>query len=407
MHELNIVLAAVGGMVLVLGLISRPLKRSVLSIPLLALLFGIALGPEGLNLVRPGAWGDSQVLLEEAARITIAIGLMGVALRLPPSFPTQNWRSLGVLLALGMPLMWLGSSLLAYWILGLPLLVALLLGAVICPTDPIVASSIVTGKTAEDNLPERIRHTISTESGANDGMAYPIVMLPILLLTRPQSEVWGDWLLRIVLWEVGGAVLIGASIGAGAGFLLHKAEQKNTIETHSFLAFTLALTFFVLGAAKLVGTNGILAVFIAGLALDRVENASERRQEERVQEAVNQFFTLPIFTLLGATLPWDLWREWGWRGVTLAVAVILLRRLPAYLLLKPLVPQMRNLSDALFIGWFGPIGAAALFYAMLAMKHTGHEVVWAMASLTICTSLFAHGMTAAPFARWYGRQGQE
>lgn len=208
---------------------------------------------------------------------------------------------------------------------------------------------------------------------------------------------------RVVLWEVGGAVCLGVLFGLAADYLLRWAEAKQTIEQHSFLAFTLALTLFVLGATKLLGTDGILAVFAAGAALDRVANVSERHQEERVQEAVNQFFTLPIFMLLGLMLPWEQWREWGWRGVALVIAVLLLRRLPFLLLLKRWIPQVKTTKDALFMGWFGPVGVAALFYSMLVLRRTGHEEVWSLGSLMICASLLAHGMTAAPFAKLYGK----
>ncbi|CCH55602.1 Na(+)/H(+) antiporter 1 [Fibrisoma limi BUZ 3] len=407
MDEFNVALVAIGGIVLGLGLFARSLRATVFSIPLLALVFGILISPEGLGLLHPEQWGRPEAILEQAARLTIAIGLMGVALRLPPGFLRQHWRSLSVLLGLGMPLMWLSSSLLAYWLLDLPILVALLAGAVVSPTDPIVASSIVTGELAEDNLPDRVRHTISAESGANDGLAYPIVLLPILLLTKPEGEVWEHWLVHTVLWEVGIAVLFGILLGVAAGHLLRWAEARKTVGQHSFLAFSLALTLVVLGAAKLLGTDGILAVFATGVALDRTANANERHQEERVQETVNQFFTLPIFTLLGLMLPWAQWREWGWAGVALAIAVLLLRRLPFILLLRSWTPQLRKTRDALFMGWFGPIGVAAIFYAVLAMKRTNQEAIWGIGSLLVCASLVAHGITASPLTKLYGRRAQD
>ncbi|GAA4400609.1 sodium:proton antiporter [Nibrella viscosa] len=403
MTELNTALVTVGSIVLGLGIFSRLLKRTIVSIPLLALLCGILLGPQGLGLLHPAQWGKPEMILEQAARITIAIGLMGVALRLPPGFLTQHWRSLGVLLGLGMPLMWLSSSLLAYWVLGLPVLPALLVGAVVSPTDPIVASSIVTGQLATDTLPAHLRHTLSAESGANDGLAYPIVLLPVLLLTKPEGEVWGPWLGYVVLWEVGGALLFGVLLGAGAGYLLRWAEDRETVQENSFLAFSLALTLIVLGAAKLLGTDGILAVFAAGIAFDRIADTNERHEEERVQEAVNQFFTLPIFTLLGLLLPWEQWYRWGWRGMLLAGLVLLVRRLPFVLLLKPLLPDLRKRNDAFFLGWFGPIGVAALFYATLALRRTGYNEPWSIGSLLICASLVAHGVSAAPLVRWYSR----
>ncbi len=109
------------------------------------------------------------------------------------------------------------------------------------------------------------------------------------------------------------------------------------MEQTSFLAYTLALSLVVLGGAKLLGSDGILAVFVAGLALDRAVSEIDRAEEERVQEAVNRFFILPIFVLLGLTIPWEGWVELGWAGLLLALAVLVLRRLPAVLALKPLL----------------------------------------------------------------------
>ena len=94
-------------------------------------------------------------------------------------------------------------------------------------------------------------------------------------------------------------------------------------------------------------------------------------------------------------------RDWPFSSIR-----ALLRRLPFFLLLKRLVPQLKDTRDALFAGWFGPIGVAALFYAMLALRCTGHEVVWSGGSLLICASLVAHAMTAAPLARLYGRSNR-
>jgi sodium/hydrogen antiporter len=198
MSELNIALVVIGGLVLGTGLLSRPIRGTALSLPMLALLTGVALGPAGVGLLHPDHWGSPAMLLEEAARLTLAIGLMGVALRLPPEFPLRSWRALAVLLGLVMPLMGLCSGLLTYWFLDLPLLIALLVGAAVAPTDPIVSTSIVTGQVAEANLPERVRHLLSAESGANDGLAYPLVLLPVLLLTRPADEVWAHWFGRVI-----------------------------------------------------------------------------------------------------------------------------------------------------------------------------------------------------------------
>ena len=386
MNALNIALVAIGGLVLALGLISDWLRRAWwASDPIIALLFGILLGPM-LGLLNPMEWGISQeVLIEQAARFTLAIGLMGVALRLPKNYVFRHWRSLAVLLGLVMPLMWLSSGLLVYLILNLPFWEAMLIGAVVSPTDPIVATSIVTGCVAQKNLPSRLRNLISSESGANDGLAYPLVFLPLLLLTKPTGVAISQWLGRVILWEVGGAILVGILLGYGAGRLLEWAEAKQTIEEYSFLSYAIALTLTVLGAAKLLGSDGILAVFVAGLAFSEAISGKERSEEENIQEAINRFFSLPIFILLGLVIPWQQWQALGWRGFALAGAILLLRRLPAILMLKSLLKL--RFVESVYVGWFGPIGVAALYYASLSVRETGVEEIWQVSSLLIWSRL--------------------
>ena len=167
MSQLNIALVAIGVVVLVIGLLSNLLRSTFVSTPIVALVAGVLIGPAVFGLLDPASWGtQEETILEQATRLTLAISLMGVALRLPERFPFRNWRSLAILLGLVMPFMWLVSGLLVYLILGLPFLVALLVGAVITQTDPVVSSTIVTGEAAEKNLPTRLRHALSADSGA-------------------------------------------------------------------------------------------------------------------------------------------------------------------------------------------------------------------------------------------------
>lgn len=406
MNELNIVITAIGAIVLFLGLVSDYFRRNWwTSDPLTALLSGILLGPIALGLVNPSGWGiPKEHLLEQTARFTLAIGLMGVALRVPKNYFFRNWKPLAILLGLVMPIMWVVSGLLVYWILKIPFWEAMLVGAAITPTDPIVSTSIVTGVVAEDDLPKRIRHIISAESGANDGLAYPFVLLPILMLEQSPTEALSDWFIHVVLWEVGGAVMFGALLGYVAGRLLKLAERKKTIERSSFLAYSIALSLTVLGAAKLIGTDGILAVFVAGLALGNVIGGQQRAEEDNVQEAINRFFTLPIFILLGLTIPWQQWWSLGWWNlVLLVVTVLLLRRLPAILLLNRFIKPIKNIPEALFVGWFGPIGVAAIFYAGYSLRRVGVEEVWLVCSLMICASIVAQGLSATPLTKLYGK----
>lgn len=402
MDDLYIVLAVVGGLVVALGLLSNPIKeRSYLSVPLLAMLTGVLLGPHVLDVLDISAWGSEDRILEEACRLTLAIGLMAIALRLPPAYVVQEWRTLLVLVALVMPLMWIVSSLLAYAALGVPLLVALLIGAAVTPTDPIVASSIVTGPAAHRFLSPRIRHVLSGEAGLNDGLALILVLLPIVLLTRETGDGLSHWIVTGLFHEVIGGIAVGALVGYAAGISFTWCERRHWIERASFLAFTTALALLTLGLARLAGTDGILAVFIAGLSFDRVVGGQERAEEARIQEAVNQFFTLPIFALVGLALPLDRWGMFGWRGVLLACAILLFRRLPGMFVMKRWMPSLPHTRDILFTGWFGPIGVSAVLYALLASGRTGNDDFWTVVSLVVVASIVVHGVTALPFMKWY------
>lgn len=404
MTEINLVIALVGGLVLALGLVSDWLKQHGISDVLVALGLGVAVGPVGLGLLDPMNWGNGILVLEEAARLTVGVGLMGAALRLPSGYFGATWRSQAVLLFGAMAGMWLVGSLLVWGILGAPVWTALLIGAIVTPTDPVVASSIVTGTVAERNLPGRIPCLMTAEAGLNDGLALPLVVLGIALVGGPAHETsLVSFLTRDVLWEVGGAVLLGFGLGAATARLLKLAEDHMLIEKTAYLAIVVALALLTLGLVRLLGSDGLLAVFVAGVAFDRGVPMSEREDAGEIAATFDRFFSLPIFALIGAVLPWSAWADLGWRGPALVVAVLLLRRLPVVLAVHRWVKPLRSLGDALFVGWFGPIGIAATFYAAMALRETGLETVFAVSLLLVCASVVVQGLTATPLTRFYGR----
>jgi sodium/hydrogen antiporter len=397
---LDIALASLGTLVLLFALLSDVLRRTVLSEAIVALLAGILLGPAVLGLLELAGQAEAAVL-EHGARITLAVALMALALHLAEEGRFREWRQLVVLLALVMPLMWLATAGLVYLIVGLSLWAALLVGAILTPTDPILAASIVTGRIAREDLPPRIRRTLLAESGANDGLAHLLVLLPILVLAGGADPA-AEWLTRTLALEIGGAVALGAAIGYGAGLLLERAQHAHAIEPPYFGSFSLALSLVVLGLAGLAGVAGILAVFVAGVAFVTNLPPRDEAEEERVQEPVSRLLLLPIFALLGVALPWAEWRELGWRGLALAAAVLLLRRLPFVAILLPLAGRARR-ADALFLGWFGPIGISALLYARVALEETAIAEIWPATTLVIVASIVAHGVTAAPLTRRFRR----
>lgn len=405
MTEFNIAIAVVGTTILVLGLLSNYFRQQWwASDPLIALIIGILVGPAVLGVVNTETWVfTSEELLEQLSRLTLAVGLMGVALRLPNRYVLRNWRSLAVLLGGVMPVMWLASGLLIYWLVGIPFWQAMLIGAVVTPTDPIVANSIVVGVVAEDNLPPRLRHLISAESGINDGLAYPFVLPSLLMIQYSPERALTDWMVQVVLKEVLGAIVLGLVIGYLAGWLLEKAERSQLIERTSFLGYSLALSIMVLGVTKLSGTDGILAVFVAGLAFRWQVNGSDHAEEENVQEALDRFFTLPVFVLLGVLLPWQAWQALGWPTVIgVAIALLLLRRIPALLLFGRWINPLRHLTERIYVGWFGPIGVAALFNATYATRETEIEIILPLSMALVCASVVAQGLSASPLTKQYG-----
>ncbi len=401
-NDFNLLAALLGALILLMALGSKKLARSPVPPTLIALAVGVAIGPHALGFLDLEAMGDKSTLLERAARLALGIGLVGVALRIPSGFPRKHWRGMLALIGLGMPVMWAVSSALVYFILDLPFWMAALIGAIITPTDPVAASPIVTGEVAEQNIPEDMRHAISFDSGANDGLGYLFVFLPFLMLTKPVDEALSHWFVTTLLWEVGAATALGLLLGYVFGKLLRKSEEHGVVEDKWRLIYTAALGFLAIGAGKLIHSDEVLVVFAAAATFDQVVSASDRKNEEQGQEAVNRFFAIPIFIVLGAAIPWHRWQALGWAGALLAAAV-LLRRPVAILLLRPFIPGVRSATDALFMGWFGPIAVAAMYYASLMEHKLQEPLIWHVVSLVACASVLAHGMTGAPLTRLYGR----
>lgn len=389
-------------MVLAVGLFSQVLKKSPLQEPLIAFGVGVGAGPYGFGWLDISSWAPTHLLLEHTAQIALAIGLMAVALRLSLDDLRRFARPVTWLLTAGMLGMWVASSLSVAWLLDWPFWTAALLGAVITPTDPVVASSIVTGKFARQHLPRRIRSTLSLESGANDGLAYLFVMLPILLL-GPSTDPWQRWLVESLLQGIVLAAVLGAALGYGAGRLLHWAHRSKLIESYSFLTFTTTLSLLTLGAASLAHADALLSVFVAGLTFNVSTDTGERHEEEQIQESMSKLFTMPMFVLFGLAVPLADWWRWGAPLAALAVAVLLLRRLPILALLYPRLRSSLGARDTAFIGWFGPLGVAAVYYATFSVREAGDPEVWTAASAVIAASIVVHGVTAAPLTRVYSR----
>ncbi|PSL57402.1 sodium/proton antiporter (CPA1 family) [Saccharothrix carnea] len=389
---------AVGGLAAaVLALVSRAIHRLPFSGPLAALLLGIVLGPQLLGLLELEPELRDTLLLE-GARLLLAGSVMTAALRFPTTALSALVRPLVLLLVVVMPLAALAAGAAAL-LLGLPLALAALVGACLCPTDPVLAASVITGEPAERDLPGRIRALLTGESGANDGLALPLVgiALAVVLPATHLGDAFGK-----VAWEVAGGVVIGLLAGLAAGWALRAATRHRDLEEGPKLVFPLLLAVSVLGIARLAGTGGVLAVFVAGLAYNRMVAESDRGPQDAVDEAVNRYAVLPLFLVFGAVLPWRDWIAFGPAAIVFVIAILLVRRLPFILVLaRPLRLARR---DALFAGWFGPIGVSALFY----LAHSVHEGaidprLFAAGTLAVAAHTAVYGLTATLGRKLYAK----
>lgn len=388
--RLEILLAVSAGLAVALALVSRPLRRAPMTEPLAALLVGVVIGPMGLSaVVLDQPTGATAV--EISARLVLAVSLMAVALRFSLEAIKGSLRELAVLLSVVLVGMAVITAGLAGALLGAGLGTAALLGTALAPTDPVLASSVVEGDAAARQLPARLRIQLSIESGANDGFAAALVAVGVALAAGLPL---GTEVLR-ALAQAGGAVGVGVALGAGTGKLLVVAERHEDLEEAAFLAFTIALAMLALGIGELLNVESLVAVFFAGLAYNWQISGTDRYTEWEVQEAINRYLVLPVFVVFGVVLPWQEWGELGWAGIGFAAATLLLRRVPLTLALAR--PLQLSTQQAAFLGWFGPIGAAALLY--LAVNY-GNGVIddaaWAAGTLVVAASTLLHGVTAAP-----------
>lgn len=393
------VLLLTGGLLgIAVAALSGRLRRLPLSEPLIGLLIGIVLGPAVLDLLSLAPLTEDHTWMHTATRLLLAVSVMAVALRYPFGAARSRLRPVLLLLAVAMPAMAVITAGLSATLLGVGVGSAALLGAALCPTDPVLASNVVTGTPAEEDLPARDREVLSLESGANDGLALPLVLLAVALA----GPLTGGAALRESLWQVTGAVVVGATVGWLGGRALRAGEEHGSTDSGPLALFTAVLAFTVLGLSGVIRVDGVLAVFVCGLAFNLVATGSERTTDAPIDEAINRFLVIPLFIAVGAALPWSAWAELGWQGPALAIAILLLRRLPVLLLLRR--PLGLGLADAVHLGWFGPIGVSGLFYMAMEADRLGADpTVIAAGTLVVAASTLVHGITAAPGRVLYRR----
>jgi NhaP-type Na+/H+ or K+/H+ antiporter len=396
---IDVLTVAAGTLGVVVTVFGAVLRRLPLSGPLAALATGATLGPltGWVGLPPLDRWLDD---LHLATRAVLGLSVMAVGLRYPFSQVRRHARRTLLLLSVGVPGMAAVGAAATWLVLGLGLGGSILLGSALSPTDPVLAASVVTGAEARRSVPRASRQLLSLESGANDGLALPVVLIAAAMAGTigPGHAVAG------ALWQVVVAVVVGAATGLAGGCALRRAVGREDAEPPDVPLLPVPLGLLTLGLAGLAHADGVLAAFVAGLCVNAVIDDRLRSRLSPPTEAVTALLVLPLFLAVGAGLPWRGWVALGWRGPVLVVAVLLVRRLPILLALRR--PLRLTVPDALYLGWFGPIGVSALFYLTFEGQRLNAvtEPMLAAGTLVVTGSTVVHSVTAAPLRHWYQRR---
>jgi NhaP-type Na+/H+ or K+/H+ antiporter len=415
-----------GALLIGMALAGTVLKRLPLTASMFYLTAGALLGPWGAGLLHVNALGDASVL-ERLTEIAVIISLFtaGLKLRLPAS--DRRWRTAILLATVAMVLTIGGVAAFAVAVVGLALGAAVLLGAVLAPTDPVLASDVQV-EHAHDAEPVRL--SLTGEAGLNDGTAFPFVLLGLGLIGTHELGAYGwRWLMIDLAWAVVAGLGVGTFCGAGIGKLVLylRRVHREAVGLDEFLALGLiALSY---GIALLVNGYGFLAVFAAGLSVRRIErqhsdlvppaDVSEagRSTEEQAtdpgtapaymaravlsfNEQLERLGELAVVLIVGAMLA-DI-QAWG-PGIVLAFSLFVVIRPLATLLTLFRAPLSR--PQRAFIAWFGVRGVGSIYYLAYALSHgVSAPAARMLADVTlvvVAASIVLHGVSVTPLMHRY------
>lgn len=418
----ELVYLLLGGSLLLAAVLPQVLHRWALSAPIVLVATGMLIGllpPLAEVALDPVA---ARPVVEHVAELTVLVALMGVGLALDRPLRWRDrgswrawspaWRLLGV----AMPLTIGAVTLLAWGPLGVAAPAALLLGAALAPTDPVLASDVqVEGPTLEGDVEEideddEVRFALTSEAGLNDGLAFPFVYAAVFLASAgPVSQ----WAVRWVAWELVGKVVIGVLVGVLVGWSMAKlafrapARSLRLAEVGEPL-LALAALLLAYGASELVGGYGFLGVFACALTVRSVERDHDyQRHMHDVIGRLETLLTLVVLLGLGFALTNGLLANLDWRGVVVGLALVLvIRPVAGYVAFLGHRSQVGhsglNHRERLVVAFFGVRGVGSIYYvayAAGAASFPEERWLWSTVGFTIALSVVLHGILATPVMR--------
>ncbi|MDP2170044.1 MAG: cation:proton antiporter [Rhodocyclaceae bacterium] len=424
----------VGGLLLARGLTAPLLQRLPVTPAIVYLAVGLLVGPTVLNLFHFNPLKQS-ALLEVLTEVVVLISLFSAGVKMPVPFSFARWRTPILLASVSMAVSVGLVAAFAYYLLGLPLGAGVLLGAILAPTDPVLATDVQIRHPGDR---DQLRFTLTCEAGMNDGSAFPFVMLGMGLLGLHELGEFGvRWVLVDVLWATLGGVAIGVVSGAALGHLgwkLRSAPNEHTL-MDDFLG--LGLIGVVYGLSLLVEAWGFLAVFFAAVALrqtelklaaagqgspnrsspDSIEAPAEKASPDIelpptvsggslvFKEHLERLSELMLVLLIGGTLFLD---SWSWRAVGFALFLFMVARPVS--VLAGLLGTRTSWPIRGMVGWFGVRGIGSLYYLMYAIQHGLPEALAMeliqLTLIAVSLSILVHGTSVKPLMSrfWHYRK---
>ncbi|MFD1511956.1 cation:proton antiporter [Halomarina rubra] len=413
-------LVVVGVVVLAAAVLPELLSERALSPALVYLAFGAVVFslPLGWPSLDPIANG---VVVERLSEFVVVVSLMSAGLKLDRPFDVRSWSTTWRLLAVTMPLTIAGAVLAGWWVLGLAPATAVLLGAVLAPTDPVLASDVQVGPPGEgedvgddpadlrDNEHE-VRFALTSEAGLNDGLAFPFVYVAVLVATSGVGGTdWvGTWLGTYVVGKILVGVVGGLVCGTVLAELLFRAAPTTRLARTVEGIEALGGTLVVYGATELVQGYGFVAVFVAALVIRHRERSHEYNQAlHDFAEVTERLVVAVLIALFGGMVASGLLAPLTWPAVAVALVVVFV--------LRPfaggigLLGTGISVDERAAIAFFGIRGIGSFYYLAYALEQTtfvASRFVWALVGFVVLTSLVVHGVVATPAMRLLSRRGE-
>ncbi len=383
--------AVFGAMLMVGALLAGLARRSFLSLTPLFVVAGFVLGQGGLEVLDLDPTSD---FVQGLAVVALVLILFRDGLEVEAEMLQKAWHLPFRNLVLGMPITALLVAAATHALTDLDWIESLLVGALLCPTDPVLSSTVVTNP----RVPRIIRHSLNLESGLNDGLALPAVLAFTAAAESRDDFVW--W--QFVLQDVGVGALTGCLVAWVAARLMPRGAMA-----HQKSLFAIGVAFAAYGTAVLPPEgNGFIAVFVGAIAFGiwrpDVLEAFEERSED-VLEVVK----LGVFLVFGAIFTLDTLFGDGWAAVAIVAFTLLVARPVAVFVALAGARQVDTAAKA-FIAWFGPKGVATMTFALFVLGSSVPEAerIGGIAALAVFVSVIAHGLTDHPGSEWMARRAQ-